>query len=394
MKILQVLTITFIIASCTAPPYDVIIKNGQIVDGSGQPSFQGDVAIVGDTIAGIGVFSEEDAKLVIDVSGLVVAPGFINMLSWAIDDLIEDGKSQSDIRQGVTLEVFGEGRSMGPLTDQMKRNMVESQGSLKFDVAWTTLGEYLEHLVTRGVSPNVASFVGATTLRIYAVGYDDRAPTEEEMDLMKSLVKQAMEEGALGIGSSLIYAPAFYSSTEELIEICKVAAEYDGMYISHLRSEGPRLLESLDELITIADEAGIRAEVYHLKQSGQANWHKFDQVVAKIDSARAAGLHITTDMYTYVAGATGLNAAVPPWVQEGGYDKWMERLQDPNIRARVIAEMQAPAQGWESLMQAAASPDNMLLIGFKNDSLKYLQGKTLSEIAQMRNTSQKRRCST
>ncbi len=387
MKILQVLTITFIIASCTAPPYDVIIKNGQIVDGSGQPSFQGDVAIVGDTIAGIGVFSEEDAKLVIDVSGLVVAPGFINMLSWAIDDLIEDGKSQSDIRQGVTLEVFGEGRSMGPLTDQMKRNMVESQGSLKFDVAWTTLGEYLEHLVTRGVSPNVASFVGATTLRIYAVGYDDRAPTEEEMDLMKSLVKQAMEEGALGIGSSLIYAPAFYSSTEELIEICKVAAEYDGMYISHLRSEGPRLLESLDELITIADEAGIRAEVYHLKQSGQANWHKFDQVVAKIDSARAAGLHITTDMYTYVAGATGLNAAVPPWVQEGGYDKWMERLQDPNIRARVIAEMQAPAQGWESLMQAAASPDNMLLIGFKNDSLKYLQGKTLSEIAQMRNTS-------
>jgi N-acyl-D-amino-acid deacylase len=385
---LQLLLCIVIFFGCSSPEsYDVLIKNGQIIDGSGKVSYVGDIGIRADTIAAIGNLKGAVGEVEIDATGLVVAPGFINMLSWAVDALIEDGTSQSDIRQGVTLEVFGEGWSMGPLNEEMKKEELARQGDIKYDIEWTTLAEYLDFLVKKGISPNVASFVGATTLRIHTVGYEDRAPTVEELDAMKLMVKQAMEEGALGIGSSLIYAPAFYSSTEELIEICKVAAEYDGMYISHMRSEGEKILASLDELIRIADEAGIRAEVYHLKQSGRTNWDKYDDVIAKIDSARSAGLHITPDMYTYVAGATGLDASMPPWVQEGGYDKWAERLQDPAIRKRVIKEMTTPTDEWESLMQAAESAEKIMLIGFKNDTLKYLTGKTLDEVAKMRNLS-------
>ncbi len=376
-----------ILCGCSSPEtYDILIKNGTIVDGSGKASYIGDVGINADTIAAIGKLNAK-GNLEIDATGLVVAPGFINMLSWAVESLIEDGKSQGDIRQGVTLEVFGEGWSMGPLNDKMKEQSLKDQGDIKYDIEWTTLAEYLQFLVDKGISPNVASFVGATTLRILTVGYEDRAPTKEELESMKSMVKQAMEEGALGVGSSLIYAPAFYSTTEELIELCKVAAEYDGMYISHIRSEGGKLLESLDELIRIADEANINAEVYHLKMSGKENWNKFDAVVKKIDSARSAGLDITTDMYTYIAGATGLDASMPPWVQEGGYDKWAERLQDPEIRKRVLKEMTTPTDEWENLMYAAGSAEKLLLVGFKNDSLKYLTGKTLAEVAKMRNLS-------
>src|SRR5690606_2026078 len=348
--------------------FDVLIKNGQIVDGTGKPSYLGDLGINADTIAAGGNLESVTGNIEIDASGLVVAPGFINMLSWATESLIEDGRSMGDIKQGVTLEVFGEGWSMGPLNEKMKKEEQESQGDIKYDIEWTTLNEYLEYLTKKGTSPNVASFVGATTLRIHTVGYEDRAPTPQELDSMKLMVKQAMEEGALGVGSSLIYAPAFYSSTEELIELCKVAAKYDGMYISHMRSEGSRLLVSLDELIRIADEAEIRAEIYHLKQSGKENWDKLDAVVAKVDSARAVGLHITADMYNYVAGATGLDASMPPWVQEGGYDKWAERLKDPEIRKKVGEEMMIPTDEWESLMQAAGDPDKILLVGFKNDS--------------------------
>ncbi len=366
--------------------FDVLIKNGQIVDGTGKPSYIGDLGINADTIAAVGNLGSATGNIEIDASGLVVAPGFINMLSWATESLIEDGRSMGDIKQGVTLEVFGEGWSMGPLNEKMKKEEQESQGDIKYDIEWTTLNEYLEYLTKKGTSPNVASFVGATTLRIHTVGYEDRAPTPQELDSMKLMVKQAMEEGALGVGSSLIYAPAFYSSTEELIELCKVAAKYDGMYISHMRSEGSRLLVSLDELIRIADEAEIRAEIYHLKQSGKENWDKLDAVVAKVDSARAVGLHITADMYNYVAGATGLDASMPPWVQEGGYDKWAERLKDPEIRKKVGEEMMIPTDEWESLMQAAGDPDKILLVGFKNDSLKYLTGKTLKEVAEMRGT--------
>ena len=381
---LKALLLFVILSGCTAPEsYDVLIKNGQIADGSGKPLYTGDIGINADTIAAIGTLKNATGKVEIDATGLVVAPGFINMLSWATESLIEDGRSQSDIRQGVTLEVFGEGWSMGPLSESLKQEMPTSQGEIKYDIDWTTLDEYLQSLVKRGISPNVASFIGATTVRINHIGYEDRAPTDEEMISMKAMVRQAMEEGALGVGSSLIYAPAFYSSTEELIELCKVASQYDGMYISHMRSEGNRILESIDELLKIANDANIRAEIYHLKMGGKNNWNKYDAVVEKIDSARAAGLHITTDMYTYTAGSTGLDASMPPWVQEGGYEKWAERLKDPEIRKRVYREMTTETDEWENLMYAAGTADNLLLVGFKNDSLRHYVGKTLSEVAKI-----------
>ncbi|MCH8320156.1 MAG: amidohydrolase family protein [Acidobacteria bacterium] len=295
--------------------------------------------------------------------------------------------SQSGIRQGVTLEVFGEGSSMGPLNESMKEEMLKQQGDIKFDIPWTTLSEYLQHLVDKGVSPNVASFVGATTVREHVIGYDDRSPSPEELDQMRSLVREAMEQGALGVGSALIYAPGSFASTEELTELAKVAAEYGGMYISHLRSEGDRLLEAVDELITIARNAGIHAEIYHLKAAGKANWHKLQGVIEKVEAARAEGLQITADMYNYTAGKTGLDAAMPLWVQEGGLDAWVTRLKDPAVRRRVRQEMAAPGADWENLYLAAGSADNLLLVEFKNDSLKPLTGKTLAEVAQMRGKS-------
>jgi len=371
----------------TEAEVDVLIQNGTVYDGTGAPPYQGTVALKGDKIFYIGPPKFFTAKKIINATDKAVSPGFINMLSWGVETLIEEGKSQSDIRQGVTLEVFGEGMSWGPLNEELKAYMKKNQGDIKYDINWTTLGEYLQFLEDKGVSTNIASFIGATTLRINAVGYEDRKPNESELALMKNLVHQGMKEGAMGIGSSLIYAPAFYSSTEELISLCKVAAEYDGLYISHMRSEGNKLLESVDELLTIADQSGIRAEIYHLKQSGKKNWYKLDQVIQKIDSARAKGLEITTDMYTYIAGATGLDASMPPWVQEGGLDQWIARLKDPAIRKKVIKEMKTDTDQWENLMRAAESSDKLILVGFKNDSLKYLTGKTLTEVAKMRGKS-------
>jgi N-acyl-D-amino-acid deacylase len=376
-----------IIGACTsAPEHDLIIRNGTIVDGTGLQAYVGDLAVDDDQITAVGDLGEARGALEIDAANLIVAPGFINMLSWAGDRLIEDGRSQSDIRQGVTLEVFGEGTSGGPLNDQMKRGEVASQGDITFDIEWTTLGEYLQYLVKKGISTNVASFVGATTLRIHEVGYDDRPPTDEELDRMRVLVRQAMEEGALGIGSSLIYAPAFYAQTDELIELSKVAAEYDGMYISHMRSEGNALLESIDELLTIAREAGIRSEIYHLKAAGEANWDKLDTAISKIEAARTQGLEITADMYNYTAGSTGLDAAMPPSVQEGGYDAWAERLQDPAIRERMRHEIMTPTNEWENLMLAAGS-EGTLLVEFKNPVLREYTGQTLADVAEQRGTS-------
>ncbi len=361
------------------PVYDYIIRNGTIYDGSGSEGYVADVAISGDRVTEIGLNLPGRGKKEVDASGMAVTPGYINMLSWATESLIIDGRSQSDIRQGVTLEVFGEGGSGGPLSEAMKA---------EYDTPpeWTTLGEYLEFLERKGVSPNVASFIGATTLRIHQVGFEDRAPTDKEMENMRVLVQEGMEEGAMGIGSSLIYAPAFYSSTEELIELCKVASDYGGMYISHMRSESNRLLQALDELIQIAEEANIPAEVYHLKAGGKKNHYKMDLAIAKMDSARAAGLYITADMYNYTAGATGLDASMPPWVQEGGYDKWAERLQDPEIRTRVKAEMQEDTDDWENL-GLLAGYDNVLFSGFRNTDLRQYIGKTLSEVAEMRGIS-------
>ena len=338
------------IFSCSAPvEYDLLIHNATIYDGSGEAPYTGSVAVNADTIAEVGQLKNAAGKKEIDAGGMALSPGFINMLSWATESLIEDGRGMSDIKQGVTLEIMGEGWSMGPLSQTMKIEEIESQGDIKYDIQWTTLGEYLQFLENKGVSPNVASFVGATTLRIHEIGYEDREPTPEELHRMQTLAMQAMEEGALGIGASLIYAPAFYAKTEELIELCKIAARYDGMYINHMRSEGNRLLEAVDEVIQIAKSANIRAEIYHLKAAGKSNWHKMDLVISKIDSARAAGIEITTDMYNYIAGATGLDAAMPPWVQGGGYIDWANRLKDPDIRKKVAEEMQKDAQDWEKL---------------------------------------------
>ncbi|HEU4522571.1 MAG TPA: D-aminoacylase [Thermoanaerobaculia bacterium] len=372
----------FLLTSCA---HDVVIRNAVIYDGSGSPPVRGSVAIDGDRITAVGDAGR--GRVEIDARGMAVAPGFVNMLSWATESLIADGRSQSDIRQGVTLEVFGEGWSMGPLNDAMKKELVEQQGDIKFDVTWTTLSEYLEHLVRRGISPNVASFVGATTVRIHELGYEDRAPTAAELERMKELVRQAMREGALGVGASLIYAPAFYAKTDELIELSKAAGESGGMYISHMRSEGNELLEAVDETITIAREANVPAEIYHLKAAGSANWPKMDAVIAKVNAARASGLRITADMYTYPAGATGLDAMMPPWVQEGGFRKWKERLQDVSIRSQLLAEMRTPTDAWENLFLLAGSAERVLLTGFKNDALKPLTGKTLAEVAAMRGKS-------
>lgn len=380
-------SVLFLTACSIGQRYDVLIRNGTIYDGSGRSPVVGDVAIVGDTIEAIGRLRNARGRLEIDASGLSVAPGFINMLSWATESLIQDGRSKGDIRQGVTLEVFGEGWSMGPLSDEMKREMVKRQGDIRFDVQWTTLREYLEHLVERGVSPNVASFVGATTVRIHTLGFEDRPPTATELNEMRKLVRRAMEDGALGVGSSLIYPPAFFAKTDELVALCRVAAEYGGMYITHMRSEGNRLLEAIDEVITVAREAEIAAEIYHLKAAGRTNWAKMDQAVARIEQARAEGLQLTADMYTYTAAATGLTASFPPWVYEGGHEAMIARLTDVATRARVLQEARTPSGDWENLLRLAGSAENVLLVGFKNERLKPLTGKTLAQVADRRGKS-------
>lgn len=386
MKKLMLFSFCVALFACQSEKYDVIIRHGTVYDGSGQAPVVTDIGIHADTIAFIGDLSHAKSTTEIDATGLAVSPGFINMLSWATESLILDGRGQSDIRQGVTLEVFGEGWSMGPINANMKKQMedvMRRDPDWKYPIDWTTLGEYLESLERNGISPNVASFVGATTARIHELGYDKRPPTSQELDRMKALVKQAMEEGALGVGSSLIYAPANYSSTEELIALCRVAGEYGGMYITHMRSEGNSILEAVDETIRIAREANLPAEIYHLKLSGQSNWSKLDSVIAKIEQANQSGLRITADMYTYTAGATGLDAAMPPWVQEGGLISWIKRLQNPTTRKQILQEMRTPTNAWENLYMLAGDPENVLLLSFANDSLKQFIGKTLGEVARI-----------
>lgn len=375
-----------ILAACQKQKFELIIRGGTVYDGSGKPGVLTDVGINADTIAAIGDLSKAEGKTEIDATGLAVAPGFINMLSWATETLIIDGKSQADIRQGVTLEVFGEGWSMGPLNEKMKADMradMARNPDWKYEIDWTTLNEYLESMQRRGVSPNIASFIGATSVRIHELGYANRLPTNEEMERMKTLVKQAMEDGALGVGSSLIYAPANYSNTEELIELCKVAGEYGGMYITHMRSEGDNIFGAVNETIRIARESKLPAEIYHLKMAGQKNWVKLDSVLSMIEEANRSGVKVTTDMYTYVAGATGLDASMPPWVQEGGIKDWIKRLQDPKIRKRALDEMRKPSDTWENLLLMAGGPERVLLLDFANDSLKRFTGKTLAEVSQL-----------
>lgn len=376
-----------LLSSCAAPAqYDVVLRNGTIYDGSGSDPVTGDLAINGDLIVGIGDLGRAKGRTELDVAGLAVAPGFINMMCWANESLIEDGRSQSDIRQGVTLEVMGEGDSMGPLNQAMTDEMVRRQGDISYDVEWTTLDEYLRYLERRGVSPNVASFIGAATPREYVIGHEDRAPTAEELEQMRAIVRTAMEEGALGVASALIYPPGSFAETDELVALAEVAGEYGGMYISHVRGEGAHLLEAIGELLAIAREAGVPAEIYHLKASGRDNWPLFEEAVAMVEAARAEGLEITADVYTYAASSTGLNASMPPWVQEGGFEKSLERLADPAIRERIAREMLEPSDDWENGYLGAGSPDNILLVGFKSEELKPLTGKTLAEVAAMRGT--------
>lgn len=381
--------ITLFLFSCTSPhyDYDVIIRGGAVYDGSGNEPFIADIAILADTIHTIGSLEGARGRIEVNAAGLAVAPGFINILSWAANPLIEDGRSQSNIRQGVTLEVFGEGFTMGPLNETMKKEMKERQGSIQFDIEWTTLDEFLVYLTNRGVSPNVASLVGASTVRMNVLDYENRPPTPDELEDMRQLVREAMEDGAPGVGTALIYTPGLYAGTDELIALAEVAAEYGGVFTSHIRSEGNRFVESVEELLTIARESGVHAHIYHLKAAGEDNWHKLDIVIEMVEKARAEGLPITADMYTYTAGATGLDAAMPPWVQEGGYDMWAERLKDPEIRERVKIEMTTPTDEWENLYLASGSPDNVILRGFRNPDLQHLTGKTLAEIAEMRGQS-------
>lgn len=367
--------------------YDVLIANGIVYDGSGKPGVAADIGIEGDRIVAVGDLDGAVGNLTIDAAGKAVSPGFINMLSWGGETLIADGRGMSDVTQGVTLEIFGEGWSMGPWSDRMKASQRITQGNFKYDIAWNTLGEYLEHLEARGVSPNVASFVGATTLRIKHVGLDDRAPTADELKAMQADVAFAMEEGAMGVGSSLIYAPAFYAKTDELIALADTAADYGGTYITHMRSEGAKLIEGVDEVLEIAKATDAAVEIYHLKAAGRDNWPKMDVVIDKINAARAAGVDIRANMYTYTAGSTGLSASMPPWVQEGGHEAWVKRMKDPAIRARLVKEIETPTDQWENIYLAAGGAEGVLLVGFRNPDLRPLIGKTLAEVAAQRGTS-------
>ena len=391
-RILLMLLSLVVLSQCNKAPetivYDVVITGGMVIDGTGVKAKKADIAINGERIVKIGVLDNYSANKTINAQGKVVTPGFINMLSWAPNSLITDGRGLSDVVQGVTLEVFGEGWSMGPLSEANKQVMQQqiNDSPEPFTIEWTSLGEYLDYVVEKGISPNVASFVGATTVRINALGFADRVPSAEELLSMQNEVRLAMQEGALGLGSSLIYAPAFYAKTEELIALSKVVSEFDGMYISHMRSEGNRFLESIDELIRIAKEANVAAEIYHLKAAGKSNWSKMAEAIEKVDKVRSEGLKITADMYTYPAGATGLDAAMPPWVQEGGHEEWAKRLQDTDIRQKVLKEMRTPTNEWENLLIAAGG-EGVLLPYFKNPELKKYTGKTLAEVAKDLNLS-------
>jgi len=366
----------------SAPVYDIIIRGGTIYDGRGGEGVAGDVAIKEDRIACVGVCPGR-ADSMVDAAGLAVAPGFINMLSWAGETLIADGRGQSDIRQGVTLEVMGEGESMGPWNAAMKARESDRQGDIRYPIQWTSLGEYLSFLEEKGVSPNVASFVGATTVRVHEVGEADVDPTAEQLGRMRALVRQAMNEGAMGVGSSLIYAPANFAETPELVALASEAARCGGMYISHIRDEGPKLIEAIDELVEIAEKSGARAEIYHFKQSGRDNWGKIDAAIGRVEAARSRGLGITADMYTYPASSTGFDAAMPLWVQAGGIEQWVSRLRDPTLRARAMADMRS-ADASENTKLAVLEPDKVILVGFRNAALKPLTGKTLGEVSRKR----------
>lgn len=389
------LAFTLALAACTTarsadalPRYDLVIRNGVVYDGSGSSPQRVDLAVRDGRIvellpAGKAALAGKE----IDAGGKAVAPGFINVLSWATESLIVDGRGVSDTKQGVTLEIFGEGWSMGPVNERMKADALKQQADIRYDIPWTTLGGYLEHLQQRGVTPNVASFIGTATVRIHELGEDDVKPTPEQLSRMQDVVRQAMREGALGVGSSLIYPPGRFAETDELIALAKAAAESGGGYISHMRSEADRLLEGIDEVVAIARATGQHAEIYHLKAAGEKNWPKMQQAIDRIEAARKEGLKLSADMYVYTAGGTWLAASMPPWLQAGGHDAMIQRLKDPATRARLIAEMRDPNVPWENLRMLAGSDERLVPIEFKSEALKALAGKSLAAIARERGTS-------
>ncbi|HEX4736480.1 MAG TPA: amidohydrolase family protein [Allosphingosinicella sp.] len=387
LKILSLVLAAALAGSAApAPRYDTVLRGGTVYDGSGGRPFVGDVGIKGDRIVAVAPHLAGHGRREIDVRGLAVAPGFVNMLSWANESLIADGRGESDILQGVTLEVMGEGDSMGPWNEEMKRKEAERQSDIKYPIRWTTLGQYLGYMEKKGISPNLASFVGATTVRVHELGEGDVQPNPDQLARMRALVRQAMNEGAMGVGSSLIYAPATFAKTPELIALTTEAAKCGGMYISHMRNEGPTLLEAIDELVEISRRSGAPSEIYHFKQSGSVNWGKLDAAVARVNAARAKGQRITADMYTYTAGATGLDAAIPTWSQDGGLEAWIARMKQPEMRARILSEMRADKKS-EFADLVVRHPDKVLMLAFKNPALKPLTGKTLAEIAKLRGKS-------
>ena len=367
--------------------YDMIIRNGLVYDGGGGQPLETDVGISGDKIQSIGDLSGQQAREIIDAGGLAIAPGFINMLSWASDALMADGRSQSDIRQGVTLEVVGEAYSMGPANARFKAWLKETQADIQYEIEWDSLGEYLEFMEQRGIACNIASFVGAAGVRMNVIGFDDVAPTAAQLEEMQMLVRQAMEEGAIGLSTALIYPPGSYAQTDELIALNKVVAEYDGLYISHLRSEGDSIEAGLEEFLTTLRESGARGEIYHLKLAGADNWHKLEHVIEQVETANQEGLSVTADMYNYEAGGTGLNSVIPPWYHDGGEEALRERLRDHSLRPQIIREMNEPSDQWENLFRAVSTPDRILLSQFKNPDLKHLTGMSLAAVAARRGTS-------
>jgi N-acyl-D-amino-acid deacylase len=373
-------------ASADGPtqPFDVVVRGGTVYEGSGKPPVRADVGIRGDRIAQVGDLEKAKSKVVVDAKGLAVAPGFINMLSWSTESLLADGRSQSEIRQGVTTQIMGEGWSWGPVNAAIKARMKKEQTDFKYDIDWTTLSDYLYFLERRKISTNVASFLGATTVREYVLGQGNRKPGAKEMQQMRLLVEREMRAGALGIASALEYAPGYYADTDELIELCKVVARYQGKYITHMRSEGGKLLEAIDEVVRISSEARLPAEIYHFKAAGKRNWAKMDEAIARVEAARAKGLRVTANVYCYTAGATGLDACIPPWAQDGGRPAMHRRMRDPELRRKIVSDVKSPKPDWPDFYGNAGSPENILLVGFRTETLKKLQGKTLAEVTALR----------
>jgi N-acyl-D-amino-acid deacylase len=367
-----------------SPTFDLILRNGNVYDGSGGPPFVADVAVSGDRIARVGGLDGAHAATEIDAAGMAVAPGFVNMLSHSYASMLQDGRSLAELKQGVTLQIFGEGFSMGPQTPAMRESARKAgaEAAIPYDVDWWSLADYLSYAERKGIAQNVASYIGATTLRVYAVGQDDRPATDAEMDVMRGLVRDEMSAGALGIGASLMYPPAFYASTEELIELCRASAPFQGKYIAHMRDEGDRLLEAVDEHLRIGREGGVPAEIWHLKASGVENWDKLDRVIETVEAARAGGEPVSADMYTYTAGGTGLASIIPPWFHDGGPRKLLERLDDPVARADMRTAIETSRDGWENLYAQAAGPENLLIVGVRKDEHSRYRGMNLRAIGE------------